>query len=431
MRQWVINAGRGLLMGLSDSIPGVSGGTVALILGIYPRLIEALGSLRLATARRLLGGETWRRIARGLRDPGRLGDESADVEAYHLLFLGSLGVGALAAIVTGARYIPTLLDLYPAQMRGLFLGLVLASVVIPVRMMKVRGGRMWILMSLSAAITLWFVGLPESTGGNARGVVRVELPTPTAEALTVGPQSLTILATGSGGGRDVAFGPARSVSLPSGTQGFELPVVARMAGEVGNLPPGSINALRGTAAGGASVRQTAATSGGVDPALWIIFLGGMVAISAMMLPGISGSFVLLLLGLYHYVTYSLSEMLFSQDIKSAAVVITMVSAIGIGLLTFSRVLRWLFARAPDRTLAVLVGLMLGSLRKLWPFVEMAPDGREILTGPGRMDGVALSVLLTFSLGVALVLVFESFGRRPSARGSIAPGPQGDAELPRA
>jgi len=413
-------------MGLSDSIPGVSGGTVALILGIYPRLIEALGSLRLATARRLLAGDTWRRMLRGLRAPEGLGEESSDVEAYHLLFLGSLGVGAVAAIVTGARYIPTLLDLYPAQMRGLFLGLVLASVVIPVRMMKVRDGRMWILMLLTAAITLWFVGLPESTGGNARGVVRVELPAPTAEALTVGPQNLTVLAAGPGGGRDVAFGPARSVELPPGTRVFELPVVARMAGEGGNLPPGSINGLRGSAAGSASVSQPTATSGGVDPALWIIFLGGMVAISAMMLPGISGSFVLLLLGLYHYVTHSLSEVLFSQDLKSAAVVITMVSAIGIGLLTFSRVLRWLFARAPDRTLAVLVGLMLGSLRKLWPFVEMAPDGREILTAPGRLDGVTVSVFLTFSLGVALVLSFESFGRRPSTRGSLATEPQGGA-----
>ena len=411
MKHWLTNAGRGLLMGLSDSIPGVSGGTIALILGIYPRLIEALGSLRAATLGRLLEAETWRTAAAGLRDPDSLDSGEGDREVFHLLFLASLGTGAALAIVTGARYIPVLLDLYPAQMRGLFLGLVLASVVIPVRMMKVRDSLMWAIIAAATLVTLWFVGLPEGTGGNARGVVSVSFPSPLSEELTLGPQSLTLLAGAEDGGRGVAFGPAESVAVPAGSSEMEVPVVARMAGEAGNLPAGAIESLRGTVPEGTSVRQPQATSGGVDPSLWFIFLGGMVAISAMMLPGISGSFVLLLLGLYHYVTHSLGEALFSQDMKAGLVVLTMISAIGIGLLTFSRVLRWLFARAPDRTLAVLVGLMLGSLRKLWPFVELAPDGRELLQAPQALNSLTISVLLTFSLGCGLVLAFEALGRK--------------------
>ena len=417
MRHWVTNAGRGLLMGLSDSIPGVSGGTIALILGIYPRLIEALGSLRASTLGRVLQSQTWRRAAAGLRDPGALDSNDDDKEVFHLLFLASLGLGAVTAIVTGARYIPLLLDLYPAQMRGLFLGLVLASVVIPVRMMKVRDSLMWAIIAASALVTLWFVGLPESTGGNARGVVAVAFPAPVEEDLTLGPQTLTLLAGGGEEGRDVAFGPAASLTVPAGAERIEVPVVARMAGGAGNIPAGSIRDVRGSVPEGTTVTQTVATEGGADPGLWFIFIGGMVAISAMMLPGISGSFVLLLLGLYHYVTHSLGEFLFSQDMKSGLVVLTMVSAIGIGLLTFSRVLRWLFARAPDRTLAVLVGLMLGSLRKLWPFVELAPDGREVLQAPAALDGLSVSVALTFLLGCALVLAFEALGRRATLTSS--------------
>lgn len=411
MKLWLTNAGRGLLMGLSDSIPGVSGGTIALILGIYPRLIEALGSLRSATLGRLLKADTWRRVARGFKDPDTLDSGADDQEIFHLLFLASLGMGAAFAIVTGARYIPVLLDLYPAQMRGLFLGLVLASVVIPVRMMKVRDPLMWGIIGAATLVTLWFVGLPEGSSGNARGTVALSFPAPISEELTLGPQSLTLLASGEGGGRDVAFGPAESLTVPAGATGLEVPVVARMPGQAGNISAGSIDDLRGSMPEGTRVQQTEATTGGVDPALWFIFLGGMVAISAMMLPGISGSFVLLLLGLYHYVTHSLGEALFSQDLNAALVVLTMISAIGIGLLTFSRVLRWLFARAPDRTLAVLVGLMVGSLRKLWPFVELAPDGREVLQPPPGMDGLTISVLLTFTLGCGLVLAFEAVGRR--------------------
>ena len=404
-------------MGLSDSIPGVSGGTVALILGIYPRLIEALGTLSPATIRRLLAGSTWRRALQGLRDPDCLGDGDEDVSVGHLLFLGSLGAGVVVALVTGARYIPTLLDLYPAQMRGLFLGLVLASVVIPVRMMERRTGVMGALVLGTAVVTMWFVGLPENTGGNASGEVRILLPEPTRADLSVGPQNLTLLAPSEDGGRGVAFGPSHSVTIPAGTGEFSLDVVARMAGAVGNRPAGSIVELRGGGWEGATVRQSGPTTGGVDPSLWLIFLGGTVAISAMMLPGISGSFVLLLFGLYHYVTYSLGETLFSRDPGSAAVVVVMVSAIGIGLLTFSRLLRWLFARAPDPTLAVLTGLMLGSLRKLWPFVGLAPDGRELLELPSALDVVTVGVLGTFLAGFVVVLVFEGLGRRArEARG---------------
>lgn len=400
-------------MGLSDSIPGVSGGTVALILGIYPRLIEALGSLKPATVGRLFDPRSWKRLGLGLRAPDALGDDPRDPDVGHLLFLGSLGLGVALALVTGARYIPTLLDLYPAQMRGLFLGLVLASVVIPLRMMKRRTGALWALVAASTLVTLWFVSLPENTGGNARGQVEIELAGPVTSDLAVGPQNLTLMAPDPEGGRGVAFGPASTVSVPAGSATLRLEVVARMAGSVANLPAGSITELRGDAWRGATVHQPEATSGGGNPGLWMVFLGGMVAISAMILPGISGSFVLLLFGLYHYVTWSLSETLFSRDGQAAVVVVTMVLAIGVGLLTFSRVLRWLFARAHDATLAVLVGLMLGSLRKLWPFVSLAPDGRETLQLPRSFDPVAGAVVLTFVAGVVLVLSFEALGRKAS------------------
>ena len=92
----------------------------------------------------------------------------------------------------------------------------------------------------------------------------------------------------------------------------------------------------------------------------------------------------------------------------------MVQRIGLGLLTAARVLRWLFARVPDVILAILVGLMVGSIRKLWPFVEISGDGRELLRLPGTLDGSVAGVAATFTAGVLAVLVLENLGRGKAA-----------------
>ena len=410
MRHWLGNALRGLCMGAADAVPGVSGGTIALILGIYSRLIDAVGGLGAATLRRARARSFWSLAAAGLRNPARLPASPAGTDAGRVLFLASLGAGILPAFAMGAQVLPPLLGLYPAQMRGFFLGLVLASVVIPWRELERRGLSRWILSLTACIVTAWFVGLPEPTGGHARGVVTLEFGAPAAEDVRLTPQNLTLLAQGDGTRGDIAFGLATTLAVPAGATGVEAEVVARMTGSVGNVPAGAMEVAEAPVPV-ADIVQPAPLTGGRNPALAFVFLGGLLAISAMVLPGVSGSFVLLLLGLYHFVFYSLSQTISYRDPGSAVVVATFVVAVAIGLLTFVRVVKQLLTRWRDGTLAVLTGLMVGSLRKLWPFTDYTPEGREVATWPGAGDPEILSVILLFALGMAAVILLDRIGRR--------------------
>lgn len=410
MKHWLANALRGVCMGVADVIPGVSGGTVALILGIYPKLIDAVGSVGTEMARQIRRHPFRSLVREGLRDPGRLAESSQGVQAGHVLLLASVVAGVVPAIAVGAQILPPLLSSHPEQMRGLFLGLVAASVTIPARRIRRRSPHRWLLAAGAAALTAWFVGLPEPSTRRAGGVVTLEFTGPVAAELRLTPRNLTLRAPGEGARPDIEYGLRASRTVPGDATTLEVEIVARMAGGAGNLPPGSIRDWDGPAEISAVI-QREALAGGRDPSLVYVFAGGALAISAMVLPGISGSFVLLLLGLYHFVLHSLALVLRHGDPGGAAVVLIMLAAVATGLLTFSRVLKHLFARWRGATLAVLVGLMAGSLRKLWPFVEHAAGGREVMTMPGAGDPEVLSVGLMFCAGVAAVLLLDAVGRR--------------------
>ncbi|MDE2763952.1 MAG: DUF368 domain-containing protein [Gemmatimonadota bacterium] len=410
MKHWFGNSLRGVCMGVADVIPGVSGGTVALILGIYPRLVGAVGSVGTEMLRRIRRRSFRLLVKEGLRDPGRLGDTPDGTHAGHVLLLASVVAGIVPAIAVGAQVLPPLLSAHPEQMRGLFLGLVAASVTIPARQIRRRSLRRWLLAAGAAVLTAWFVGLPEPSTRHAGGTVTLEFAEPVAGELRLTPRNLTLTAPGEGGGPDIDYGLRASRIVPAGATTVEVEIVARMAGGAANLPPGSLRVSDGTAGVSAAI-QAEALTGGRDPGLGYVFLGGVLAISAMVLPGISGSFVLLLLGLYHFVLYSLALALRHGDPGGAVVVATMLAAVAVGLLTFSRVLKHLFARWRGATLAVLVGLMTGSLRKLWPFVDHAAGGREVMTLPGAGDPEVVTVGLMFCAGVAAVLLLDAMGRR--------------------
>ena len=177
---------------------------------------------------------------------------------------------------------------------------------------------------------------------------------PVANGIRLTPRNLTLTAPGEGGRPDIEYGVRDSRTVPAGATIMEVDVVTRTVGRAGNLPPGSIRAWDGPAQV-SSALQPAALTGGRDPSLAYVFLGGALAISAMVLPGISGSFVLLLLGLYHFLLHSFALTLRHGDPGGAVVVVTMLAAMAAGLLTFSRVLKHLFAKWRGATLAVLVG----------------------------------------------------------------------------
>lgn len=408
VRHWLGISMRGMCMGLADVIPGVSGGTVALILGIYPRLINAVGSLGAGMLRRLRRRSFRKLLSEGFREPARLDDAPGGTEAGHILLLASVAAGIVPAVLAGAQVLPPLLSGHPEQMRGLFLGLVLASVAIPARRIRRRGPSRWILAALAALLTAWFAGLPEPSTRHARGRATLEFAAPPAGEVRLTPGNLTLTAPGEDGHPAIEFGLVRSRVVPSGATAVEVEVVARMAGDAGNVPASSIREADGPVEI-ASVSQPAALVGGRDPSLAYVFLGGALAISAMVLPGVSGAFVLLLLGLYHFVTHSL-VLTFRGDLGAALVVATMVAAVAFGLLTFTRILKALFARWRDATLAVLVGLMAGSLRKLWPFVEQGEDGRDVMTLPVAGDPETVTVVVMFVVGAGAVVVLDRVGR---------------------
>ena len=239
---------KGIAMGAADIVPGVSGGTIALIAGIYERLINALSSIgpSLWTVFRREGG------IRGLLTVWR------QVDATFLLFL-LLGIATSFATLAGI--IKHLLDHQPLLIWSFFFGLVVATVFI-----------------LLTEIKRWTVIRAGLFGSGLLIAVMVS--------------SLPILTT--------------------------------------------------------------------EPSLPFLFLAGAIAICAMILPGISGSFILLLLGVYDTVLEAVHSM-------NLTVIFTVIAGMTTGLLLFTRALRWLLSRYYQATLALLTGFIAGSLVKVWPW----------------------------------------------------------------
>jgi putative membrane protein len=279
----------GFAMGIAEVVPGFSGGTVALVAGIYERLIAAIRQ----------GARALSLLLRG-----RATAAMAALRAIDWLFLGALLVGMLTAVFTLASALERLIDERPVELSAVFLGLVLAAAVVASRQLR--------------SPTPWHVLL---------GVVAAA----------------------------VAF-----VAL--------------------GVSPGTIE----------------------DPSLLLVLVGGAVAISAWILPGVSGSFLLLVLGLWPAVIGAVAD----RDL-----VLLGVFAIGcaVGLAVFSTLLHWLLAKAHDAVLAVLLGLMVGSVRILWPWPSADGIGSPTLGAP---EGD--TALLAFALGLGAFALVWMFGLAASA-----------------
>jgi putative membrane protein len=273
-------------MGGADVIPGVSGGTVALIVGIYERLIDSIRALASAAVRVLrLDRQGAARCVR-------------EVEWGLVL---PLGAGIVCAIGVGSIVLPGLLERYPQAMLALFFGLVAASVPIPWRRIEHR--------------TRLHVGLAVLAGAVAFVLV--------------------------------------------------------------GIPPRTID----------------------DPPLLQVFASASFAIIAMILPGVSGAFLLKVLGIYEVTLTSLRAL-------DLAYVASFVAGAIIGLGVFSKLLSWLLHHRHDATMAVLVGLMVGSLRALWPWQG---EDRELLAP--TLDGTLVVVIGLAVIGFAAVTLLVRYGDR--------------------
>lgn len=300
-RQYITLFFKGMAMGGADVVPGVSGGTIAFITGIYETLLDSIASVNVDALRLLFQGQVkafWQHINGN--------------------FLVTLFAGIAVSIVTLARLIGYLLEHYPIQLWSFFFGLIIIAAYL-----------------VAKEINQW---------------------------------SIRVLIAGAAG---IAVAYYVTLATPAET----------------------------------------------PTALWFVFLSGAVAICAMILPGISGSFILLILGKYAFILEAVNERDF-----------TVIAVFGlgcvVGILTFARIISWLLDHYHDTAVALLAGFMIGSLGKIWPWKEVVltrldshgeevpfvtrnvlPAQFEQLTGQDALLGYAILFML---IGFLLVLGIERF-----------------------
>ena len=252
IKKYLLTSAKGACMGAADVIPGVSGGTIAFIMGIYDEFVGSIASIDAEAVKMVFKGrfrDFWKHINGN--------------------FLLSLVIGIGVSVVAIARMMQMLLKQHPIQTWAFFFGLIVASSIF-----IIKGISGWKLRE----------------GG--------------------------LLAFG------IALGAIVCTLSPTNT----------------------------------------------PDDLWFIFISGALAICAMILPGISGSFILLILGKYEYIMARITELKSITDVGSNLLIlgVFMLGAV-VGILGFSKFLRWLLARWNKETLVVLAGFIIGSLVKVWPW----------------------------------------------------------------
>ena len=300
---------KGLAMGAADVVPGVSGGTIAFISGIYEELITTIHNLDIGVFKTLKKEgikKVWQR--------------------YNLGFLASLFTGIAISILSLAKVITMLLGQYPVLVWSFFFGLVIASIIY-------------------------------------------------------------------------------------------------IAKQITNYSPKTIIAL--VLAGVFSYGITLAKPVADTESIWFLFFAGFIAIIAMILPGISGAFILLLIGGYTIVIGAINQFIEALSTFSLSALGNALLKIGVfaagaiaGLKVFSGILNWMFANHKNTTLAVLTGFMIGALNKIWPWKEVLQYRknshgeeipfieRSILPGGYHADPKIMAALFCMLAGFMIIFLLE-------------------------
>jgi putative membrane protein len=397
---------KGIAMGTADVIPGVSGGTLALILGIYGELVDTIKGVRphllLYVFRWLAGG----------RKPEDLDIVRAEWKHLNFEFLIALVAGIATAIVAGSSVIPMLMENYPVAMRALFFGLIVASVIVPMRMISFKTPAQISIVALCITLGAAF-GFTVTNPANSYDMAR-EWTTVTSE----GESLKDVTRRGpSGMSSEQVFWTEKNQALRDSVAQSEPAKFAELTAthEAQLQPVVDKDVLKARSKPYDEVMISAGTPVQVPrPTIWFVFIAGVVAICAMILPGISGSYILLILGVYFFILNALKGFLSTLahghlPVTQASYVIVFVLGCLVGILSFARVLSYLLHRHGGPTLAVLVGLMVGCLRGIWPFRQLVNEV-EINVIPTALDanvGIAVGCGL---LGVAIVAAFSWLGR---------------------
>jgi putative membrane protein len=392
---------KGVCMGASDIIPGVSGGTMALILGIYRRLVRSISSLHLRWVPPL-----WRWITEGR------GDEDwqtfrKELATLDLLFLATLGAGIAAAVAGGSMIIPVLMERYPVAMDAFFFGLIVASVWIPFRMIDISDASLLtgvLVIGVAAAGLGYVITSPASQTKWTQTWTAVESEGESLEDLARRGPSASPAA--------MVYWADENSSLRQAIESEHPQVAEELASyreqaipEGGSIP--SKDQLKKMSEPFREVQVPA----GVEvqfprPSIWFVGAAGAVAICAMILPGISGSYILLILGVYFFVLNAVKgsiEMVLDGRLPlehGAFVGLFVVGAVA-GILSFAKFLDYLLSTYTAFTLAGLVGLMVGCLRGIWPF-QTQVDGRLVNHVPDALGPDVYAAAGACLVGFAIV-----------------------------
>lgn len=320
MKDKISLALKGMAMGMAEVIPGVSGGTIAFITGIYERLLNSIKSIDIEAIKFLFHGkfkELWKKIDGG--------------------FLLVLFSGMLIGLLSGIFIITYLIENHIEPLWGFFFGLIIASVIYIGKQVKNWNLKSILLLILGIAIAYFLVVM---------------------------------------------------------------------------------HPMQGTRA------------------YWYVFLSGLIAISALIMPGISGSFMLLILGMYTIIIPEVKKLLTEQAIESLLIVVVFGLGMVVGLFTFARIMSWAFKNHKQNTLVILTGFMIGSLYKIWPwrlpeiwlhkddnviynglekFVNLPHDGYKVISEKLVLpsdyaigDPRTLIVVIAMLIGFSIVFLLERF-----------------------
>ena len=336
--KYILDIIKGFFIGIANIIPGMSGGTLALIMGIYERLIGALHNISFAIVIAGLKLFTFKKQAYV-----DFGEELKKIDAY---FLICLGFGAVVAVLSTSKLMSFVLKNHHEVSYAFFFGLVLMSMVFPYKYLKRRSWREFISFVIATAFTVSLTFMVSDTQKLKKAEHKYEREL--AKAVQV----------------DVIDSENEDCFIS-----LEMPAVSDML---------------------------------------IMFFAAALAISAMVLPGISGSFVLLLIGVYFKLL---------QAINNREVILLLCFAAGclVGLLVFSRIMDMLLKKCYNITMSFMVGLMAGSLYVLWPFKNSKLVGDKLVylgnVIPAPFGKVEVVSLVAAVVGVVLIFGFYIFEKK--------------------
>ena len=316
----------GFLIGIANIIPGMSGGTIALVLGIYERLISALHKIGLTTLKSLLRFLTFRKNA--------YSDFKSELRRIDFGFLFTLGIGVIAAVLVLTELLEYLYQKHHEATYGFFFGLVLASILIPLRLLKGFSWRELLILIIAIALIVCIEEFKKSAAAKTTDTVE-------------------------------------HIRVSLWTLGFYV-------------------------------------------------VCGAVVISAMILPGVSGSFLLVAFGAYFSLLSTINDLkedfltllkgnVSTYFIDNLTILVVFTFGCFIGIIAFTRLINYLLKRYRNLTLAFLVGLMVGSLYSLWPFRETITVGGNPYDTAHLLPSLDQSFLVTagvFLIGCAIILVFS-------------------------